>query len=210
MATNVINRAIEFGTGIHFVAAADTSNFSRGTIASLTDVGVMIEDIGTTRKRNDRADSVLLSRMYDFMSVHDVPATMVIISADKDFARMLAESKKKGHRTVLVHPTNGAGPSNATCADYTYDWAVWCTANASAERPERPQSPDLTLHQQHIDEGTWTTVRSKRDTAAQNPSGHFHCQKGYSCRAQMLCKYDHTRDERDFFQSQQGLHLFPE
>ena len=63
VARAIIDRARQFGSTVRCKAAADTANFKRDTIATLSNMGISIIDVGATKKGNDRADFELVHSM---------------------------------------------------------------------------------------------------------------------------------------------------
>ena len=63
VARAIIDRARQFGSTVRCKAAADTANFKRDTIATLSNMGISIIDVGATKKGSDRADFELVHSM---------------------------------------------------------------------------------------------------------------------------------------------------
>ena len=141
IACNILSRAQAFGLRtVVFKAAADSSNFRRETIAALSDMGLSIEDVGATRKGNDRADMKLMHCVYAFMNENSPPATVIIISGDSDFSSMFAQCKMKGYRTAFVSPQQVTRRLTANCADLSSNWTVWQT-DPSLPHPRSETKP---------------------------------------------------------------------
>ena len=101
VARAIIDRARQFGSTVRCKAAADTANFKRDTIATLSNMGISIIDVGATKKGNDRADFELVHSM-------SAPSPLAPIAAQPPDICAATHSARRKHYAA---PNTNAQPS---------------------------------------------------------------------------------------------------
>ncbi|TCD68928.1 hypothetical protein EIP91_009479 [Steccherinum ochraceum] len=121
------NIALKYGSIKSFKAylpplADQASDKSKTLRAELQSSGVSLIDC-QNNGRKDVADKMMLVDMMQFGWDNAAPATIVLVTADRDFAYGVSVLKMRHYRVILVAPTSGAVHETLKCqASAIYDW----------------------------------------------------------------------------------------
>eukprot|EP00842_Homolaphlyctis_polyrhiza_P004363 jgi/Hompol1/4928/HPOL_004032-RA len=118
-----IRRAItQFGPIVAFRAYFEINETSRKNMRTeLQSSGVSIIDT-PHNSRKDAADKMILVDMLAFAMDFQPPATIVLISGDRDFVYGLATLRNRRYNIVLIVPNKGATPVLRSQANVLLEW----------------------------------------------------------------------------------------
>ena len=114
-----------YGRVTELRAFGDMRTLSPATRASLQGIGVSLLDVPNNRK--EAADKAILVDLFCWALEHAPPATIVLISSDRDFSVALSRLADRQYTIVLVHAAvmeRGSKRANpaAAAAEEVWDW----------------------------------------------------------------------------------------
>jgi hypothetical protein len=99
----------------------ETSTGQKALRSELQSSGVSLTDV-PHNGRKDAADKMILVDMLAFAIDHPPPATLVLISGDKDFAYALSTLRNRRYAIVLIVPNRGAPIILKSQANAILEW----------------------------------------------------------------------------------------
>ncbi|KAJ8599071.1 hypothetical protein CTAYLR_007601 [Chrysophaeum taylorii] len=135
-ARNVKRTVRNYGFIESFRAYADLSRIQVEVREQLQAMGIALHDVPGRSKEN--ADKALIVDMLVFALDHRSPATLVLISGDRDFSVTLSRLSDRGYRIVLVHPQGHLSPTLYSVADFVHSWL-----DIQGEKPESSVATQL-------------------------------------------------------------------
>nr|KAJ3414995.1 hypothetical protein HK105_001622 [Polyrhizophydium stewartii] len=119
---NIRKAVMQFGPIVQFRAYFEVKESSGKTMRSeLQSSGVSIIDT-PHNARKDAADKMIMVDMLSFAMDFAAPATIVLISGDRDFVYALSVLRNRAYNIILIVPNKGASLVLRTQASVLLEW----------------------------------------------------------------------------------------